>query len=230
MCDTCLQGIRLSFCASSSQALLFSEGPCPCHSHGSCHGLICHLHRLAHVPQTDGSKGCGLKAPHHMIYWGWCLKPSAPLPGTSTWQHSRNCDHVYVSWYHSRLVDSLSWVVSGHLFLILVLNRGTAQMYQPVCPSLCTPPASSVCSMSHVLLPSFLCLQWARDTPTQKHTHIQATQAHTCTHTHVQGTGTQMQTGNTGISVAEGPVVHMQCKHFHTSYTKISSWFFTREI
>ena len=55
----------------------------------------------------------------------------------------------------------------------------TTQMHGPVSPRLWMPCASSsCCSMSHVLWPSSLCLQWPRTMP---HPQTQVIQTHACT-------------------------------------------------
>lgn len=85
--------------------------------------------------------------------------------------------------------------------------QGTAEIRRPTTLRLGTPRASSYgCSAPPLLSPSSLHLPWAGYTQTHRNT----ANTSTCVYTHMLGIGTQMQTGNTGISGAEDAHVQ-QC-------------------
>ena len=206
MCGTSLQCSRLSFWASSSQSLPFSKGNWPLHNPRSCPSHILHstIQPMSH--RLRGPKAVVLKAPPPLDLLQVTPQTLHTHFLVETQKHSRNCEFVYVSWGNFGFLEPPSWIITGRHFYIQVVNRDTTKIHCPVPSGLWAPcTSSSDLSTSHMWSPSPLHLQWAGHTHTETHTSTGDT--NTRVHTYMRGTGTQMQTGEAGVSVAEDSCV-----------------------
>ena len=126
---------------------------------------------------------------------------------------------LFCVWSNCRYLEPWSGVITGDPFFIVILDRVTAKIQRQTTFRLGTPRASSSgCSAPLLLSPSSLHLLWARYTHTHTHTHTHTNTANTstCMYTHMFGMGTQMQTGNTGVSGAKDGLIQ-QCWRWRQS-------------